>query len=245
MNAISKPRPSPSEAFQARPVLNDPETIAAYFKQVSSYEGDRLKWAYRIAGLGWTVAASAGIIAGCAVFGTYTIAIQPPPDPIIYEVDKSTGLTNRIYNVRPGDMAASEAEDRYWLWNYVRLREGYTPVEAQFNFDTVNLLSTVEVQRQYTEWFKVSNPQSPQVILGRTGQARLRWISTTFLPTPKLAQVRYEVAETKGDTVLPRKSMVATIGFDFAHGRVSASTLNSNPRGFLVTSYHVDQENAQ
>ena len=244
MNAISKGRPSPSEAFEARPVPNDPDLVAAYFAKVTSYEGDQVKSARRSARLAWTVAAAAGVIAGVACVAVAGLTPLKSTDLVVLRVNDTTGMTDRVYDVRGGEMAASEAEQRHWLWQYVLHREGYSFPEAQQNFDTVNLMSTASVQHDYTEWFKGSNPQSPQVVLGRTGQAALSWVSTSFIG-PKLAQVRYILSERKGDLLLPKKNMVATIGFDFAHGSITGSAININPRGFLVTSYHVDQENAQ
>lgn len=234
----------PAEAFAARPVPNDPELLGAYFKQVSSYEQNRLKWAYGLAGLGWTVAIAAGVIAGTANLALAGLSSLKTPDPIVLRVDNATGMTDRIYDVKGGEMAASEAEQRHWLWQYVLHRQGYSFAEAQRNFDVVSIMSTAEVQGQYADAFKGSNPSSPQVILGRNGQAALSWVSTSFIG-PKLAQVRYVVSERKGDLPLPKRSMVATVGFDFSHGVISGSAININPRGFLVTSYRVDQENAQ
>ncbi len=244
MNAITKGQPTPDEAFRARPVLNDPELLAAYFAQVSSYEGDRLKRAYRGSGIAWTVAAGASILAGVLGFALVVVATRPPPPAVAFRVDNATGMTDRIYDVAGGEMAATEAENRHWLWQYVLHRQGYSFAEAQFNYDVVSLMSTADVQRRYDEWFRGSNPLSPQVVLGRTGQATLSWVSTSFIG-PKLAQVRYVQSVRKGDLLLPKLSMVATIAFDFAHGPISGSAVNINPRGFLVTSFREDQENAQ
>ena len=244
MNAISKPKLTPNEAFHARPIPNDPELVAAYFKQVASYEGDRLKWAYRIAGIGWTVAVAAGIVAGAACFAVAGLTPLKRTDVVVLRVNDTTGMTDRVYDVQGGNMAASEAEQRHWLWQYVLHREGYSYAEAQLNFDVVNIMSTAAVQLQYANWYRGSNPQSPQVVLGRTGLAALSWVSTSFIG-PKLAQVRYILAERKGDLLLPKRNMVATIAFDFSTGPISGSAINVNPRGFLVTSYRVDQENAQ
>lgn len=244
MNAISKSRQTPEEAFRARPILDDPELLAAYFKQVASYEGDRLKRAYRSSSIAWTVATSAGILAGVLGFALVVVETRPPAPPVAFRVDSATGMTERMYDVSGGEMAATEAESRHWLWQYVLHRQGYSFAEAQFNYDVVSLMSTPDVQHRYDEWFRGSNPLSPQVILGRTGQATLSWVSTSFIG-PKLAQVRYIQSVRKGDLLLPKLSMVATIAFDFAHGPISGSAVNINPRGFLVTSFREDQENAQ
>lgn len=242
MNAISKR--APVGAFQARPVPNDPALLETYFQQVASYESDRLKTAQRSTRLAWTIAAAAGVVAATACIAVAGLTPLKTVVPVVFRVDNSTGMVDRVYDVRGGELAATEAERRYFLWQYVLHRQGYNYTEAQRDFDTVNLMSTADVQQRYAEWFKGSNPQSPQVLLGRGGSATVNWISTSFLG-PKLAQVRFVQQERKGDMLLPAKHMVATIGFDFAPGPISGSAINVNPDGFLVTSFHADQESAQ
>lgn len=244
MNAFSKRRPAPAEAFQARPIPHDPELLASYFRQVASYEGDSLRAAIRSKRLAWTVSLVASCVAGAACLAVAGLTPLKSVVPIVFRVDNATGIVDRVYDVRGGEMAASEAEKRYFLWQYIRYRQGYTYAEAQQNFDAVNLLSTPDMQQQYAEWFRGSNPNSPQVLLGRNGIATVSWVSTAFLG-PKLAQVRFVQQERKGDQLFTPKRMVATIGFDFAHGAVTGSSINVNPDGFLVTSFHVDQENPQ
>ena len=236
--------PLTEAAFGARPVQADPALIDAYFRKVTSYQGDRVTAASRSARRAWTAAAGAGVLAACGCLAAATLATRPAPDPIVLRVDGTTGMVDRVYDVDGGTMTATEAEQRHYLWQYVRLREGYSFNEAQFNFDTVTLMSTPDVQAQYAEAFRGSNPQSPQIVLGRSGQAVVSWVSTAFVG-PKLAQVRYVLTARKGETLLPRQNMVATIGFAFAPGGLTGRAINVNPRGFLVTSYHVDQENAQ
>ena len=243
MNAISKGTP-PSGAFQARTVPDDPELLAAYFRQVASYEGDRLRAARRSARVAWLVAAGAGGLAAAACLAVAALTPLKTAIPVVFRVDNATGIVERIYDVQGGEMAATEAERRFYLWQYIRYRQGYAPTEAQQNFDAVSLMSTPDVQRAYADWFRGSNPTSPQVTLGRSGVATVNWVSTSFLG-PNLAQVRFVQIERKGDQVLPPKRLVATIGFDFARGSVSGSAINVNPNGFLVTSYHADQEATQ
>jgi len=246
MNALTGRGAAPPEgAFLSRPVPNDPELLAAYFNQVESYQANEVKAAKRSKRVAWAVAIGASVIAGAACFAVAALApLKTVAPPIVLRVDNATGMVDRIYDVPGGEMAASEAERRYFLWQYVRLRQGYVFAEAQGNFNAVNLLSTADVQQQYADWFRGSNPQSPQVVLGRTGMATVSWVSTQFSPeNPKVAFVRFIQTERRGDQVIASRHMIATVGFDFAHGSISGSAINVNPDGFLVTSYHADQEN--
>lgn len=233
--------PAPADAFLPRPVLDDPDLLRAYFAQVASFEADRLKAHRRTARLGFT-AGIAGILVGLAGVGA-AASVLPLTTvlPLVFRVDNATGAVERVYDVQGGEMAAGEATRRYFLWQYVRYRQGYAPAEAAAAFEAVSLLSAPAVQQAYAAELRGGNPESPQARLGDDGTAVLRWVSTAFLG-PKLAQVRFVQLERKGDADLPPKPMVATIAFDFAPGALSSSAINVNPLGFLVTSYHADRE---
>lgn len=234
-------KPHPEGAFQARPVPADPAAVAAYFEKVRSYEADRLRWAGRTARVGFIVGA-AGLLVGLAGMGTVA-ALVPLKEvvPLVFRVDNATGAVERIYDVEGGQMAASEATTRYFLWQYVRLRHSYSAAEANAAFDAVALMSSPPVQQEWWAYYRGGNPDSPQVQLGRDGSATVRWVSTAMLG-PRLAQVRFVELARRGEVQLPPKRLVATIAFEFAPTRLSASTLNVNPLGFLVTSYRADAE---
>ncbi len=242
MNAITK-RASGVATANALPVPNDPELLAAYFRQVESYQTDRLTAANRSRTLAWAVAGGACVLAAMACLAVAGLSPLKTVVPVVFRVDNATGIVDRVYDVRGGEMAASEAERRFFLWQYVRYRQGYSYHEAVTNFDAVNLMSTSQVQVEYASWFRGSNPASPQVTLGHDGMAVVRWVSTQFSPVnKKVAFVRFIQQERKGEQVFAPKHMIATIGFDFAHGTIASSAININPDGFLVTSYHADEE---
>lgn len=235
---------APEGAFLARQVPASPEALAAYFANVASYEADRLKAANRFGRIGLMVGALGLVTGALGVGGMAAMAPLKTVLPLVFRVDNVTGAVERIYDVQGGNLAASEATTRYFLWQYVRYRQGYAPQEAQTSFDAVALLSSPAVQNEYAAGFRGSNPTSPQVVLGKDGSASVRFLSTSLLG-PKLAQVRFIQQERKGDTMLPPKRMVATIAFDHAPGQVTSTALNVNPLGFIVTSYRADAENAQ
>lgn len=225
----------------AQPVPADPALLKAYFAQVSSYQEDRLRSARRTAKLGFAVGAIGTLLAAAGVGAVVALSPLKTVVPLVFRVDNATGAVERVYDVQGGTMVASEATTRYFLWQYVRLRQGYSFAEAQANFDAVAAMSTAAVASDYVATFRGTNPTSPQVVLGRDGTAIVRWKSTAFLG-PKLAQVRFEQIEQKPGVALAPKHMVATIAFDFAAGKARESTQNVNPLGFVVTSYRVDQE---
>lgn len=241
MRILSRNPAAPPEAFQARPVTSDPALLNAYFAQVASYEVDRLRAWQRMARTGFAVGAIGALVGLLGIGAVAGLTPMKTVTPLVFRVNDTTGAVERVYDIRGGAMQATEASTRYFLWQYVRLRQNYSAPEAKTNFEGVTLMSSPAVQSDYAAQYRGSNPASPQVLLGRDGSASLRWGSTSFLG-PKLAQVRFVQMERKGDTALPPKHLLATIGFDFSPSQVNASALNVNPLGFIVTSYRVDAE---
>lgn len=244
MRILSRNPSAPPEAFQARPITSDPALLNAYFAQVASYEVDRLRAWQRMARAGFIVGAIGALVGLLGIGAVAGLTPMKTVVPLVFRVNDTTGVVERVHDLRGGAMQATEASTRYFLWQYVRLRQTYSAPEAKTNFEGVTLMSSPAVQGDYAAQYRGSNPASPQVLLGRDGSASLRWGSTSFLG-PKLAQVRFVQLERKGDTVLPPKHLLATIGFDFSPGEVNTSALNVNPLGFIVTSYRVDTEVAQ
>jgi type IV secretion system protein VirB8 len=238
----SKRDSAPVDAFLARPVAADPKLLDAYFAKVASYEASERTRDQRVARTGFVIGVIGCLIGVLGVGSTAALAPLKQVYPLVFRVDQASGAVERIYDVHGGGMDVGEAEKRYFLWQYVRYRQSYTAAEAAMNFNSVALLSSSDVQQAYAAVFKGTNPNSPQVLLGRDGTATVRWISTSFLG-PTLAQVRFVQMGSKAGAELPSQRMVATIQFDFAKsGQLSATAINENPLGFLVTSYRVDME---
>jgi type IV secretion system protein VirB8 len=228
----------------ARPITPDPAVLDAYFGQVASYEASERARDRRAAQFGYAVGAIGAAIGLMGVAAVLALTPLKTVIPLVFRVDRTSGAVERIYDVRGGPMEVGDAEKRFFLWQYVRLRQIYTAAEAETNFNGVTLMSSPVVQSEYAAGFKGTNPNSPQVVLGQDGNATVRWVSTSFLG-PRLAQVRFVQMASKQGVALPPQQMVATIAFDFAPGQVSAAALNVNPLGFIVTSYRADMEASQ
>lgn len=238
------PKNAPAGAFKARQLPADPAVMTAYFEQVASYEADRVKAAKRLGRAGVIIGAIGALIGVAGMGAVAALAPLKTVLPLAFRVDNTTGAVEQVFDVRGGEMAATDASTRYFLWQYVRNRQGYSAAEAQTAFENVALMSSPTVQNEYAATFKGSNPNSPQVLLGRDGTASLRWVSTSLL-APRLAQIRFAQLERKGGVQLPEKRMVATIAFNFSPADLPSAALNVNPLGFVVTSYRADTESTQ
>jgi type IV secretion system protein VirB8 len=244
VNAIPPLGAPPAEAaFAARPVPADPELLAAYFAQVRSFEADRLRDERRSRRLAWTVAAVASGVAFAACLAVAGLTPLKTVVPLVFRVDAATGIVDAVHDLQGGPQTQAEAVARYFVARYVRAREGYAFTEAEHQFRSVSLLSTPAEQGRYVAWFRGSNPESPQVTLGRSGTARVTIRSISFIG-PKLAQVRWtrEVRRAEGAATVETSHWVSTLGFDWSRGAIGNQDRLENPLGFLVTDYRVDPE---
>lgn len=243
MNAIPQTGLAPAEAaFTARTLLADPETLDAYFVQVRSFEADRLSSMRRSRRLAWTVAAAASGVAFAACLAVAGLTPLKTVVPLVFRVDAATGIVDAIHDLRGGPQTQTEAVSRYFIAQYLRAREGFAYGEAERQFRIVSLLSATSEQGRYVAWFRGSNPDSPQVTLGRNGTSRVAIRSISFIG-PKLAQVRWTREVRRGDGRAAETSQwVSTLGFDWSQNAISNQDRLENPLGFLVTDYRVDPE---
>jgi type IV secretion system protein VirB8 len=228
MTAIPRPDAALAEvAFTTRPVPADPELLTAYFAQVRSFEAERLRDERRSRRLAWAVA---GLTPLKSVV------------PLVFRVDAATGIVDAVHDLQGGPQTQTEAIARYFIARYIRAREGYAFTEAEYQFRSVSLLSTSTEQARYAAWFRGSNPESPQVTLGRGGTARVTIRSISFIGA-KLAQVRWTRAIQHGESrTTDTTYWVSTLGFDWSDAGIGNQDRLENPLGFLVTDYRVDPE---
>jgi type IV secretion system protein VirB8 len=217
------------------------QDLESYFQNARRWEQDMLLSAQRSKRLAWTVAAVASALAVVSVGAVAALAPLKTVEPFVIRVDNATGIVDAVSALKDTSSTYGEAVARYFLAKYVRAREGFARAEAEANFRTVSLLSGQGEQQRFAAYYRGSNPESPQVVYGRSGVAEVR-IKTISLLGPGLASVRYLRETRKGEDV-KTSHWIATVTFDIRL-EVSISTQDRlvNPIGFLVSEYHADPE---
>jgi type IV secretion system protein VirB8 len=219
-----------------------PEAAQQFFQQVESLHADHLRAARRSRQAAWWVA---GCAVSIAVLESTAIASLAPIHTVewrLVRVDSATGVIDEVSQLREAPKTVDDANARYFLAQYVRLREGYAAPEARYDFHAVSLMSTAAEQARYDADFKGSNPVSPQVVFGKDGFVRVHIESVSVLAAG-LGQVRFSRQEHRdgiGDKVT---RWVATIGFAWhPEALISNADRTINPLGFQVGDYHIDAE---
>lgn len=217
------------------------QDLDAYLANARRWEQDLLLSAQRSKRLAWTVAAVSSGLTMVSVAAVAALAPLKSVEPFVIRVDNATGIVEAMSALTDGEARYDEAVTRYFLARYVRAREGYSFTEAPHAFRTVSLLSSGAEQQRFADLYRGSNPESPQVALGRSGLAEVR-VKTIALLGPNLASVRY-LRETRRGDETKTTHWIATVTFAYAPKAViSTADRLTNPLGFLVSEYRADPE---
>jgi len=165
--------------------------------------------------------------------------------PYVWMVDGETGHPELMTAVDAQTISLGEANDKYWLSQYVQARETYDWYTIQKDYDTVGLLSSPEVAAGYGALFEGANALDKR--FGSSVKETIRILSVVPGANGKVGTVRFvkttqRVADGGNGT---SQVWVATIGYDFKPGTFARETTKLvNPFGFVVTSYRADPEMA-
>ena len=132
---------------------------------------------------------------------------------------------------------------KFFAGNYVKAREAYAPAEAEDNFKRVSLMSSTEEQARFAAVYSGKNPESPQVVFGRSATSKIA-IKSISMVNATVVSVRYLRTVTKGEEQRATH-WVATLTFAYINSALSASDRQINPLGFVVSEYHADPETIQ
>lgn len=215
--------------------------LRAYFKEAQSWDADRLATARSSARLAWGVAALASLLAGCSLIAVITLTPLKSVEPYVVRVDRATGaveVLTALKDVQP--RSYDEAVTKSFLATYVRAREGWLPSAAEANFRQVSIMSTAQEQQRWANAFAPSNPKSPQVMLGPSGEAQVEVRAISFV-SPSVANVRYH-RQARHGAQIEEGDWIATIAFTYAKAPMREVDRLDNPLGFQVASYRADPE---
>jgi type IV secretion system protein VirB8 len=211
------------------------------YKDVESFQQARARSARRMTKVAWTVAAALGL----ANIGlAWAVASMLPLTKLVpvYLLVRQDGTIDSSPSLSALPATQNQAVIRAALWEYVRLREGYSYDTAQYNYDVVSGMSGPTAKSNYQSWFNYPNPASPQVTIGKAGTITVAPISVAMVG-PHVAQVRFSRI-TQLSTARPEtKTWTATLTFQQVDTLAGKDRLD-NPGGLLVTDYQSTEDSA-
>lgn len=220
----------------------DRDALAKHYREVESFQHARARRAQRTSQL-------LVVVAGIALLGNLaqaiTIAGMLPLTrlvPIYLWVRPDGSVDNSVALSRLPPTQSAAVMDAA-LWEYVRLREGYSADTAGYDFLVVSEMSTPTVRAAYQSFFNYPNPASPQVTIGRKGTIFVEHISSADIAS-NIQQIRFRrtLAIAGGSPVVT--TWTATIQYQTVAALPVAVRLR-NPGGVIVTSYQAAQDGLQ
>ena len=215
--------------------------LTEHYRQVQSFQHDRAKAARRTSKI---LIAVAGV-AIVANFGqAWTIASLLPLTKIVPvylwarpdgTIDSSVALSRL-----PGTQ--SQAVVTAALWEYVRLREGYSYDTGQYAYDAVSGMSADAPRTQYQTWFNYPNALSPQMTVGKKGTIEIQHISSANIGA-NVQQIRYRRLLTIAGQLPVVTTWTATLHFETVATLPIGLRLR-NPGGVIVTTYQAAEDSA-
>jgi type IV secretion system protein VirB8 len=218
------------------------DELRRYFQEARRWDQDRLASALRSRRLAWGVAGGTAVLAAAAVSAVAVLTPLKTIEPFVVRVDRATGMVDVMRGLSAEDAPVryDEAVSKYFLAQYVRNREGYLDPAAEDAFRFVAVLSAPAEQRRWAEFYRGSNPDSPQNLYGPDGEAVVAVRAISFIGDD-VANVRFRRTVRRAQQTL-ETDWIATVAFTYTRAPMRETDRLSNPLGFQVVSYRADPE---
>lgn len=222
-----------------RAVPVDRAALASHYKEVEAFQIARAKSVQRLSKI-MTIVTALALVGNLAQ--AWTIAVMMPLTRIVpvYLWVRPDGTVDSSISLSQLPGTSNQAVIDATLWEYVRLREGFSYDTARYGYDIVSQFSVPNVRNQYQRFFNYPNPSSPQVTIGKKGTINITHISTSDLE-PGVQQIRFmRIVQLDGRQPVTT-TWTATISYTIVLTLPAGMRL-SNPGGLLVTSYQSSED---
>ena len=136
--------------------------------------------------------------------------------------------------------SANESVQRYFIWKYIKAREGYVHSIFNYNYkNVVRVLSSSEVYGQYRNIARSSNPKSLYNTHAKHS-TRDVYLKSMVFTSSNTVQVRVSF-EDKGSSFRTYDKIIL-LEFAFENVEMNNDERFINPLGFMVTLYKIEDE---
>lgn len=214
--------------------------LQKYFADARSWDEDRARAAIKSKRFAYIIA---GVGAATGIAGLGAVAMLVPLkriELVTVRVNQTTGAVD-VQTELSGkkQIAYDEAVSKYFLANYVRLRESWNSASGKEDFNAVAILSSTPEQQRLSDMMNVTNPKSPRAVLGENGFANARVTNITFINN-RVANVRFTRTVQTATTEPTSTDWIATVTFGYTNAPMAEGDRYRNPLGFQVENYRAD-----
>lgn len=223
------------------------EPIEELLQKSRTFERDIIVNIQRSKKLAWIIGSMFFLYSLALTLAFVVLLPLKEKQPYVIRIDNNTGYTDIIPSLTDQTFTPDEALDRFWIANYVELREKYVYETLQQDYERVQLYGSQNVNRQYLDYFKSND--APHKLYGSNSSIEVKILSinlgeSTGEELTKTAIVRAEL--TKRNLLTNEKKLkriFITVSYDYNPNiELSLKHRTTNPLGFRILSYTVDIE---
>lgn len=212
----------------------------SYYEDGASWERDTYRQMRASRLRAWCVAGAACLITLIALVALLLLLPLKQFAPYVITVDRSSGYVELAPSLAHGEISQDEAITQANLVQYVIKRETYDPATNQDFYHHVTLFSEEKALQSFQQLWSRAHPANPASIYGDRAQVRITIKSITFL-NDRTAAVRFLRRESEANRSRDGH-YVALLSFRYVNKPTRLKDRFTNPLGFVVSSYRVDQE---
>lgn len=212
------------------------------FAGANNWEASRVHQIEKSERRAWSVAMASVIVTVLLVVGFVMLLPLKDTVPYLVRVDSVTGATDivNVLDTRKVDFA--EAQQKANVVDYLRKRETYDWYTLTPNYNTVMLMSSLSVGKEYAALY--DGKDALQKKYGTSVRIKINIISVV-LSGHQSATVRFtrNIKRVDDDGEGQTTHWVATVAYEYRQiSRLKESQTWDNPTGFVVNSYRIDAE---
>lgn len=196
--------------------------------------------------IAWTIAGIMTAITFCLTIAFSFLLPLKQVELAIVTVDNTTGTAEKLTQAKEETVLQSDVVGRYFVSQYIKLREGYNYPSLQSDYDTVQLYSDNAVKDDYLRLYESDN--APDKVYKNNGH----YVVVDIISSPitaatspdKLATVRFKKTIRNLRTgQVSIEYWAARVTFQFKPSKtLTSSERDLNPLGFSVTSFVAEKE---
>lgn len=212
------------------------------FAGANDWEASRIHQIEKSERRAWSVALASVIVAVLLVVGFVMLLPLKDTVPYLVRVDGVTGATDIVNVLDTRKVDFTEALQKANVVDYLRKRESYDWFTLTPNYDTVMLMSALNVGKEYASLY--DGKDALQKKYGTSVRIEVNIISVV-LSGHRSATVRFtrNIKRVDDDGEGQTTHWVATLAYEYRQiSRLKEAQTWDNPTGFLVDSYRIDSE---
>jgi type IV secretion system protein VirB8 len=161
--------------------------------------------------------------------------------PFVIEIEQKTGVPTVVDPIGSIIYSADEVVKRFFVWEYVKLREEYLQGYFDASQKKLSVMSSGDVYGQYKSIIR--NPDGIVTKLAKSnGSIEIQLKSLVFI-NESTAQIRFKQSIIGGGNEgVSNMNKIVYMEFTFSNIEMNDEQRYLNPLGFRVTKYRIEDE---